>query len=273
VDGNADQSKADILQKLTDQDTDAKKIESLFKQGAKAVRDVRDTNAYLRTIVSEAPSDVILSPQMAQFSNGLTEWRSAAKSVLDTSTLCNSLMAACSGVTNTANTAVVFCDLFPVTPILTKAKRQFFDVQKPADQAEKARASLGRLGLDLRLLDEAMGAIESPVSGEAGPISVLIPLRERIHQVIDSLLKRRPKQEETGKIGEKIRSIGQQCARPALPVDHFERLANDAGPLIKDLSGVKDKDLSRESVRVLLVRGLTFLNAILDGIDEGKLRK
>jgi len=146
---------------------------------------------------------------------------------------------------------------------------------------EQAQSSMRRLGLDRRggsrrappeLLAEARGALELPGFQEGGPASVLIPLRECIEAAIAELLRRRPTQEPAGKAREKLTSLGRQCRRDGLDEAYFERLAVEADPLLNDLSGAKQGDMPRERVNELFHRGLLFLNSLLDGMDESRLR-
>jgi len=271
--GDPEKIRAEVLRQLDEEDATAAEIESMGKQYFRAAREVRDTVKPMRDAIVNLPSEALTTGPMVQFSQGLTGWHNIADKVKQTITLCNSFGAACSGVTNTSNTTMVTLVSCYSSPALTQAKERLFVAQKPAELAEKAKASLTRLGLQTRLLDEAMGAMASPVHGEGGTVSVTLALRQCIENaVLAELLPRRPKQEKAGRAGDKVRSIGEQCNRPMLAPDHFARLANEAGPLLDQLSGTKDKALSRDDIRELLIRGLTFLNAFLDGIDENRLR-
>jgi hypothetical protein len=64
----------------------------------------------------------------------------------------------------------------------------------------------------------------------------------------------------------------QECSRAMLSAGYLDALASDVEPLMKQLSGAKQGELDRQHLMGLFNRGLLFLNAVLDGIDEGKLR-
>jgi len=147
---------------------------------------------------------------------------------------------------------------------------------------DKAIASMRRLGLDSRggssrkpgeLLNEAWGALERPVVGDGGPVSVLISLRECIDAVITELIRRRPRQVGAKGWHGKVVSVGGQCGRCSLPPDHFDRIGADAETLIDQLSAAKQTRIDREQLMECFNRGLLFLNALLDSIDEGRLRQ
>ena len=95
--------------------------------------------------------------------------------------------------------------LIPPPPAAEAAMTTLFETLERYPQAGKAIASMRRLGLDRRggdsrpaldLLNEAKGAMERPVVGDGGAVSVLISLRECIGAAIAELVRRRPKQEE-----------------------------------------------------------------------------
>jgi hypothetical protein len=124
----------------------------------------------------------------------------------------------------------------------------------------------------LELLEEARAVLEQPAFSDGGTASVLIPLRECIDSALAELLKRRPQQEPAGTLRDKIRSLGRQCGRPGLRADHFDRLADDADALHRDLSAAKQARLSRDQVNQHFHRGLLVFNALMDGIDETHLK-
>ncbi len=114
--------------------------------------------------------------------------------------------------------------------------------------------------------------MERPVVGDGGAVSVLISLRESIGAVIAELVRRRPRQEEAKGWSAKVVSVGSQCARPSLSADHFSRLGADADRLMNQLSGAKQAGMDRTQLMWYFNRGLLFLNALVDSIDESKLR-
>jgi hypothetical protein len=141
---------------------------------------------------------------------------------------------------------------------------------------------LSELGLDRRSgnkqtpieqLEDAKLALDRPSHGEGVPVAILIPLRECIQTVVEGLMKRRKRQEEARAFKAKILSIGDQCGRAGLALDHFARLAEDGHPLINKLSAGKDTAMSRNELGHLFQQGALFLKTLLDSIDETKLRR
>ena len=122
------------------------------------------------------------------------------------------------------------------------------------------------------LLQEAKGALSRPVIAEGGPVSILVTLREWIDAVVTELVRRRPKREKIRGWSNKIVSVGTQCARSALPIGHFDRLGIDAETPMNQLLGPKQADMERSELAEFFNRGLLFLNALMDSIDESRLR-
>jgi hypothetical protein len=267
------QRRDELLQLLSEVETESTLIESLGKQLVQSARESRDIAAPMKKIVRSLPDDAFLpSESLHQLTGGLRDLRDLASQVGDSFTICNSYSAACSGVTNTTNSTVVYLDVYRSSPHFMEAKNQILTIQEKGPQLQRAKQSMQRLGLDSRLLDEAQGAIDRPVAGDGGPVLVLIALRECVNSVLAELLPRRPKQEPAKGYDGKVNSIGNQCARPRLKPDHFQRLATSAEALMNELSGTKQAELSREEQREFFIRGLTWLNAFMSSIDESRLK-
>ena len=133
-----------------------------------------------------------------------------------------------------------------------------------------SRGGIARLPLDL--LQEARSALDRPVVGDGGPVSVLVSLRECIDAVITELVRRRPRQEKVKGWSGKIVSVGEQCARPMLAAGHFSRLGGDAESLMDLLSEAKQADRTRSQLVESFNHGLLFLSAFMESIDESLLR-
>jgi hypothetical protein len=58
----------------------------------------------------------------------------------------------------------------------------------------------------------------------------------------------------------------------ALYCPHFTRLGDDADTLMDQLSGAKQKHKDRDHLAAFFNQGLLFLNALMDSIDESRLR-
>ena len=130
----------------------------------------------------------------------------------------------------------------------------------------------GSLRSPLQLLAEARGALEQPTVHEAGPVSVLIALRECILSTISELLRRRPTQEAASKTREKLTSLGRQAGRSALDEPHFERLAVEVDKLLNELSRAKQSGIPRQELTASFNSGVLLLNALMQSIDETRLR-
>jgi ketopantoate reductase len=110
------------------------------------------------------------------------------------------------------------------------------------------------------------------VSRVAVPPPCPIPLRECLNATIGELLRRRTTQEQARRTFDKLASIQRQCGRVDLPEDHLERLASDTDTVLNDLSATKQADIDRERQTELFRRGVLILNALLESIDETRLR-
>ena len=149
-------------------------------------------------------------------------------------------------------------------------------------QVEKAIASItSRLGLNSRgggsrtpidLLLEARGALDRPIVGDGRAVSVLVSLRECIDAAITELVRRRPTQEAVKGWSGKVVSVGSRIAVSFL-VSHFERLGVDGERLMNELSGAKQAAMTRDILMQYFNRGLLFLNALMESIDEARLRR
>ncbi len=123
----------------------------------------------------------------------------------------------------------------------------------------------------LELFETAQEAFARPITQDNPVSTSLIPLRECIGSVIQSLIFMRPTQEEAGNWKKKIISIGKQLKKDSLPDEVINELAEECHSLINDLSGFKTGDIEREDWLIWLNRGTSFLNSLLKGLDSSKL--
>jgi len=123
------------------------------------------------------------------------------------------------------------------------------------------------------LLETACAAFEKPAMPGVSASTSLLPLRECIDSTIAALLRRRPNQEKAGSHREKIRSIGKQVARSEIPKEVIDSMADRWQKLQKDLSGSKQKDISREEWRATLREGMLLLIEFLQSLDQTKMKK
>jgi hypothetical protein len=275
--------KDDLDHVLADVEAEAAKLETTGKEMIQAARLARDVVAPMRDMIGHLPSRSFRFGEIARETASWRFWCQAAgqlQAALPTVTILNS---ATSGAINTTMTTVTtyFPAGSPIPQEVQEAKAKLFRAVDRSPQADQARSSMRRLGLDARggtartalaLLDDAQAALERPVMGEGSPTSVLVTLRESIIAAIAELLRRRRGQEETGSWRAKVESLGRHCGRPGLPSAHFERLRDDTDQLLKQLSGFKQGRASREEINERFLAGVTHFNALLDSIDESKLR-
>jgi hypothetical protein len=146
---------------------------------------------------------------------------------------------------------------------------------------EQVRQGLVRCGLDrgrgkrsaLEHLEEAERAYAAPSGEGTSPIAVLVALREAIGTAVDDMHTRCRPQERGGNWTEKVLSIGRRCGSATAPSDRFPLLAQSIRTVVGELSGGKRGDMEREAVLLKYVEGLTFLQSLLDAIDESRLRE
>lgn len=103
-------------------------------------------------------------------------------------------------------------------------------------------------------------------------MAIMIPLRECIDLIIDRLLKKRQKQELTGKKREDKLCSSSQCGKEGRTSNYFRRLGGDADILRNELSTKKQLALPRQESLRLFERGALFIKALLTSIDENKLK-
>lgn len=167
-------------------------------------------------------------------------------------------------------------------PRLVAVLEVFHQVSERAARAEEVGKLMKSLELDqappgrksaLAQFETAHAAFKVPVS-EGNPIATsLIPMRESIRTAIDTLLRRRPKQEKTKKEWSKIVSIGRQLKRVGLPDTIVNSWASQwTNALQTYLSPAKEEDISRDEWRRRLVRSTLFLKGFLEGIDPSRLK-
>jgi len=151
----------------------------------------------------------------------------------------------------------------------------FFEVVSRPEIADEVEKLLVTFGLDrsqvdkksaLELFHLAHEAFETPVTDNDPVSTSLIPLRECLNTVIESLLRLRPKQEKTGSDYNKLISIGRQIKKESIDDETVIEWANQYCKLKNSLSGAKQGQITREDWRRRLIQGTTFLNGFLKGL-------
>ena len=138
------------------------------------------------------------------------------------------------------------------------------------------RLNLNNIGGEIRnpvtLLREANTALANPSDASTSPSAVLIPIREAIQEIIAELIRRRPEQKKTRNIQAKVESILRQTHKPEIEEKNIEILSKRASEIVKELSNSKQSNISRQEIRNLLIRSITFMKEFLYAIDETKLK-
>lgn len=181
------------------------------------------------------------------------------------------------------NQPLTISNSFSRSPKAQDAINSFFAVTNRMIKTNDVEELLMKFGLQnagegrkspLHLFKTAHSAFENPVIKGNPTSTSLIPMRECIRLVIDTLLKQRPTQEKTKTELEKIRSIGRQLKKDDIGMDTLESLAQKwCGQILdKDLSSAKEQDFSREEWSLRLQRATQFLFSLLSGLDATKMR-
>jgi hypothetical protein len=278
--------KEELIRLIATAEPEAKKLEGFGNELVESARFAQDVVAPLTELIKHVPPNQLTSEEVTRQIEGWRHWHDTTRNLQAIQAMVNSFGAVTQAVTNTSVIRVM--PIFvtsppgpPPSPAAESARKTLSQALDRYRLVDRAVASMRRLGLDSRrgssrtgvdLLNEARGAIERPLVGGGGPVSVLITLRECIDSVITELVRRRPRQEVARGWAEKVASVGRQCAHPSLLADHFSRLGADAATLMNQLSGAKQTDMDRDRLIDSFNQGLLFLSAFMDSIDEGKLR-
>jgi len=255
----------------------------MVQQGQFATDIIHCTQAFIQSI----PDDSYLTPeawdrQISQWQ----DWRNRADTVLGGFNEMSTLTIATSGTASSTSTVIlteVISSLpSPAQPQARQAYEKFEQTLEQSNLIQKIGDEIKRLGLPstslsgkeppLALLRQAEAAFKVPSIDGVAPSAVLIPLREAINCVIANLLQKRPTQEKTGRIQEKIQSICNQCSHAGVVNEQITNRAKEAYDLNDHLSSAKQNQLTRDQVRELLNRGIVFLLAFLQMLDEQKMR-
>jgi len=289
--------KEELLKGLDDAEHEAKRIEADAKNVIQNARLISDAAPQLRILYQNMPVSALFSGEWSRQNLNVQGWLEVAKSMPPVPTDISTFGALSQGATNTAVSGVMLhytlqlpppsspppsvssTPLYPVD--IQKATERLAAIVEKHPSLENTRAEIQRLGLDsrgghsksaLQLLEDAQLSLEIPVARDGSGAISLIGIRECINACLADLLRRRPRQEESGGHKEKVESIGGQCGRVSLNAAHFENLGIEAKSLNGQLSGAKQNALSRSDVQLLFHRALLFLAAFLGSIDESKLR-
>jgi hypothetical protein len=272
--------RAKFLNEVAEMKSEAERVESLGRAIASEGRSMRDLADIVEGLVQSAPDD---TEEFADLDRLTVSFRSATQAYKAFSPSFTLLTASGSTAASTAMSEVFLME--PATawnpPAIEAAKDRLTGLRKHPELMAELRAGMQRLGLDTSSngikspadsLADAEMALRLPVVGEASPTATLIPFRECIDAIFSLLIPRRPDQEPAHGWNGKLGSIARQCGQHGVGDDVIERLVEEAGMLKGQLSGAKQRDLSRREVSHLFYRSAWFLKAFLTLIDEQKLR-
>lgn len=271
--------KKELLHILAGVEPMAAEIESMGQEIIYGARLTRDVASPTRDIITNLPAG---SLQPGQLDNLLASWRDLTESTSQLKRVQPAVSSFAAIASGTTNTTVSFITTVSFVPEQAQdGKKRLFQVFERSPLVDRVRSSMIRLGLNSRggtarsaldLLNEAQAALEYPVVKDGGPTAVFISLRESINAAITELIRRRPVQERAQGWNDKVLSLGQHCGDSGVPTAQFQRLGAETENLMNKLSGYKQDSVSRDAMNELFIEGVNLLNALLDSIDEGKLK-
>ncbi len=284
-DSNQTKNRDAITQILADVEKEASEVEQMGQEMVRSARFTRDVLKPTRDFFSQIPNDDMLSEEEWQRAKeGWNAVKDSTQNLVKHKGDISHFTVTVSG--STASTISSIITVGPVMrsfePVRTAARADLTKVLERVPLVGDVQKSITRLGLDVRtarrsalqLLEDSKLALDGPQTPEAdAAAAVLIPLRECLESILAELVRRRPKQEETGsKTASKIISIGNQCGRPNFQADHFDRLGVEYANFTNRLSGTKQANMPRNEIMTQFNQGLLLLKTFLDSIDESKLR-
>jgi hypothetical protein len=280
------QKKTELLRLLSEAEPQACRLEAFGREVVRAARLSRDVIAPIRDLFLHAPANSLSPEQWDLHVDNWRSWQQTADKLETSLTAASSFVAVTNNVASTCSGTFTVVSLqsslpAPILITLGNAQARLNQTLERLPLLQDAEASMRRLGLEARggslrsplhLLAEARGALEQPAVHEGGPVSVLIALRQCILSTISELLRRRPIQEATSKTREKLTSLGRQAGRSDLDETHFERLAVEVDKLVNELSRAKQSGIPRQELTASFNSGVLLLNALMQSIDEARLR-
>jgi hypothetical protein len=219
-----------VIRLITAAEVEAKKLEALGRGITECARLAQDVARPMKEIWQQVETGRVGAEEWTRQIGAWNSWHETMSGLQAMQPAVGNFVAVTQGVTNTSVSGISAVFIVgpgsPAPPAAAEtARRTLFRRLEQLPLAVEAIASMRRLGLDSRggnantpvqLLEEARGALERPVAGEGGPVSVLISLRESIDAVITELIRRRPAQGKVKGWKGKVTDIGGQCGRLGL---------------------------------------------------------
>ena len=268
-----------LLDVLTETETTASSLKERAQEVVGSAEFSEGLARHLRPVIESVSDDSALPSQVW---TDLTEAWEANN--VQTASAINIMASAPSSSATTAAATLTTTASTRILSAWTKREPEQFEalrsfLHRPS-LIEQAKALSRQLALDhtyvgsrsaLQLLGDAAAALARPAGPSPAPTGVLITAREAVQVALASLLKRRPRQEPTGKPVAKVVSIGEQCGWEGFQPGHFERIGRDLTRLLSRLSAGKDRDFDSNEVQGLWDEVLQFFVAFLGSLDPGKL--
>jgi len=276
-DSSNDQHKHALLGALVKAEASAGALQQRLQEGAADAGRARSVAQRFIPLVEQVPNDEAWPQDVWQ--DLTTAWQAQDRSATSTFALVGDLSSSATTaavtLTTTASTAMI--GGYVPRPEDVKALRSLLHRPSLFEQIRSSAYAFGLTGSTggsrsaMDLLNEAAQALAQSSPTAPAITSVLIPAREAINTALAELLRRRPKQEGTGRASAKVESIGRQCGRSGLATDHFERMGRDLDRLLDRLSDGKSRSLTPPQVSDLFDDVLQFLVAVLGSLDPMKL--
>lgn len=276
---NSEDEKTKLLSELERVIEKETKREAVAQDVAKQARTTIDTAQAYKDYYSLVPSDARPADQWADdvatwtLVEGIGERADEAQPFLE-----RYLVSSAAAVTTASTNVGLYTVAAQIAPQnqarFEIVKNRLDEVLRRSTDSQHARNELIRLRLHVvfsgnrscvELLDEAVHALEL----DAGPGSILVPLRECINRALAELMRRSHIQVK-GDVGKRVAAIGGQSAREDFDSSHFERLGSRFEML--KLSESKQAAMSRNQVVDEFGFGLRLLISLLGSIDETRLR-
>jgi hypothetical protein len=270
-------------------------IDIAAENGEKLVRKGHELSASGQWLVDWARVTRMVMPCIQDETTLVSIDRSFAQSSQMASSFINAMFDVnSSSLTSTTDASAIFCAIDistieiradvndPRRPLAEEAIRQAKNLAMKPELTNRIKLSFQRLQLDLshsgRLsavdhLETAMREFSVNAASLGQASTWLIPMRECIQTVLDSLLKRRRTQSKVKSAADKVAAILAEFGRADLPPHHFRQVSNECGQILHEkLSKSKQTSISREHSENFLLAAVLWLDTFLSAIDENKLR-
>lgn len=271
-------SKDKFLEQVRRAATEIKRDLEAVPQMKESLHNAGEIAEITRQGFSALPADHLSERDWARFTSVWQSVEQSAARIPPASTVVSTFGATAYNAAATSS-AVFFSyevSALPKATVVVAARTQLSQVLDRDRLLENARTAIRRLSLDRPSgggTQTALTHLEaSQRSIGSGEVPVLVSMREAIETAVRQLIARRPGQEKGSSHRAKVISLGKHCGREGLQPSDFEVLASIGHDLINKLSASKDKVFSDPQVSDLLYQGLLHLIALLESVDESRLK-